>query len=339
MNTEGATQGSEQDKSASEAQEEVQSQPKSRRRWVLPLGCFTAFLAAAVFFCSILPSGAEPGVVRVTDAQAELAQTALAENSTQPAQSQTQMSISTEPLVVSTQQTSTSSEGEIQQTTNGEAENAKRLGKHWYFAEGTTEFGFLTVFSVLNPNSSPVTVDVVYKVVTGEVIGRQHIVPALTRYTIIANDEAEVGINKTFATNFSSDRTVVVERSMYVGSDGHDTIGADILDTKWYFAEGFTGPTNLPPDQKTQTFILINNPNDIQATVLVTYYIENGEPVTRTHIIQPGRYTIHTNLDEEVGPDKAFSTIVISDQPIMAERAMYFGEGMHISIGERFPDD
>jgi len=89
----------------------------------------------------------------------------------------------------------------------------------------------------------------------------------------------------------------------------------------WYLAEGYTGGS-------FDTWILIQNPGATEATVEVTYMPEGESPITRTHTV-PGnsRYTIHANEASEVGPGKSFSTKLVSDQPIIVERAMYWDAG------------
>ncbi|HEX9680172.1 MAG TPA: hypothetical protein VGA32_01865, partial [Anaerolineales bacterium] len=72
----------------------------------------------------------------------------------------------------------------------------------------------------------------------------------------------------------------------------------------------------------------VQNPNPGPATVQVTYMLQGGGTLDRTHIV-PGlsRYTIPAHDPAEVGPDQAFSTRLAADLPILVERAMYFAEG------------
>lgn len=206
-------------------------------------------------------------------------------------------------------------------------------GTTWYLAEGFTGAGFLTFITILNSNDEAAAVDVTYVLESGEFVTRQHVIPALSRYTIATHDPEELGADKTFATLVVSDIPIAVERPIYFGGGGHVTIGATELDTKWYLAEGFTG-------NGVETFILIFNPNSEEATVEVTYLLENEGPIVRLHEVAANtRYTIAAHSPEEVGIDKAFAALISSDLPIMVERAMYFETGAHITIGIRFPDD
>ena len=54
----------------------------------------------------------------------------------------------------------------------------------------------------------------------------------------------------------------------------------------------------------------------------------------RVHTVPANsRYTIVAANTSQVGPDKAFSTKLVGDQPIIVERAMYFDGGGHNTIG------
>ena len=130
---------------------------------------------------------------------------------------------------------------------------------------------------------------------------------------------AEVGIDQAFSTKLVGSQPIIVERAMYFGSGGHGTIGVTAPATTWYLAEGYTGAG-------FGTYILIQNPNDSATTVDVTYMLQGGGTLTRQHTVPANaRYTIVAQDAAEVGPDQAFSTRLVSSQPIIVERAMYFG--------------
>jgi hypothetical protein len=48
---------------------------------------------------------------------------------------------------------------------------------------------------------------------------------ANARYTIVAQDPAEVGPDQAFSTRLVGSLPIIVERAMYFGSGGHATIG------------------------------------------------------------------------------------------------------------------
>ena len=202
----------------------------------------------------------------------------------------------------------------------------------WYLAEGFTGSGTETFILIQNPGGSAATVDVTYQVQGGSPINKQHVVAANSRYTIVTQDPVEVGVDKAFSTAVSSDVPVIVERAMYFGTGAHNTIGLTGSATDWYLAEGFTG-------SGFSTYILIQNSTNSTASVDVTYQVQGGSPINKQHVVAANsRYTIVTQDPGEVGVDKAFSTALNSDLPIIVERAMYFAQGGHNTIAfSEFP--
>ena len=197
----------------------------------------------------------------------------------------------------------------------------------WYLAEGYTAAGFGTYILIQNPTGVPATVEVTYMLQGGGTIARTHVVPASSRYTIVAQDTGEVGPDQAFSTRLEADAPIIVERAMYWPGGGHGTIGVTGPYGLWYLAEGYTAAG-------FGTYILLQNPNAGPATVAVTYMLQGGGTIDRLHVV-PGesRYTIVAQDASEVGPDQAFSTRLLSDVPIIVERAMYFASGGHDTIG------
>ncbi len=199
----------------------------------------------------------------------------------------------------------------------------------WYLAEGYTGQDFETYILVQNPDSQAAALSVRYLVQGGEVIERTYRVPAGSRYTIVASDE--LGADTAFSTVLEADVPVVVERSMYFPAGGHNTIGVSQPETSWYLAEGYTG-------EGFATYILVLNPNGSAAELSVSYMLEDGKVIERSHTVPArSRYTIGAQDEGEVGPDAAFSTLVDSDLPVVVERSMYFGSGGHSTIGAAAP--
>jgi hypothetical protein len=84
----------------------------------------------------------------------------------------------------------------------------------------------------------------------------------------------------------------------------------------WYFAEGFTGPDFTE-------YLTLANPNPVSANVTVQYLLGSGAPVSKGYSLPPtSRKTL--NVNTEIGNDHDVSLVVSADQPIIAERPMYF---------------
>ncbi|HEY68958.1 MAG TPA: S8 family serine peptidase [Anaerolineae bacterium] len=201
----------------------------------------------------------------------------------------------------------------------------------WYLAEGYTGDGVETFILVQNPNPEPATVFLTYQLQDGGELVRQHVVGPLSRYTIAAHDESEVGQDAAFSTLITSDLPVIVERALYFANGGHNSMAVTQPSTIWYLAEGYTG-------EDFSTYILIQNPNQMAATVRLRYLLQGGGIVEREHPIEAhSRHTVVAAHPDEVGPDQAFSIIVESDLPVIVERSMYFPSGGHNTFGVTHP--
>jgi hypothetical protein len=90
--------------------------------------------------------------------------------------------------------------------------------------------------------------------------------------------------------------------------------------TTFYFAEGTCRP-NFDP------YFCIQNPGSTAANVTLTYMKGDGSTATDTVSVAPNsRSTVipRNKLGTGNDPSHDFSTMVTSDQPIIAERPMYF---------------
>ncbi len=105
------------------------------------------------------------------------------------------------------------------------------------------------------------------------------------------------------------------------GAQGPLTLPVEVvqgnLAKTWYFAEGYTGGS-------FSTWLTIANPNQAIANVSVIYLLGNGgTPIVKQYQVgAQARYTV--NVNKEVGAGQEVSMVVNSDQPIAAERPMYF---------------
>jgi photosystem II stability/assembly factor-like uncharacterized protein len=94
------------------------------------------------------------------------------------------------------------------------------------------------------------------------------------------------------------------------------TVVASQVAKTWYFAEGYTGGSFTE-------YLTLANPNAVTATVQVTYYLGDRAPVVKTYAVAAAtRATI--NVNGQVGNGHNVSMSLSSDQPIVAERPMYF---------------
>lgn len=203
----------------------------------------------------------------------------------------------------------------------------------WFFAEGSSQWGFECWLLIQNPNPTTAHCTVTYMVEGQEAREVKHDVPANSRASFdMGNDigpaDASIKVH--------SDLPIVPERSMYRYNrrEGHDSVGATAPSKDCYLAEGCTG-------WGFTTYVLVQNPNESAATVSVTYMTPEG-PATSPEFGVPGRSRKTIRADDLVD-DKDISIRVHGSLPIIAERAMYWGEGTaageacHDSIGVSAP--
>ncbi|MFH1149170.1 MAG: DUF5719 family protein [Actinomycetota bacterium] len=200
-------------------------------------------------------------------------------------------------------------------------------GVTWYLAEGCTAGGFETWVLVQNPGSTAATVDIIYMTADGEKPGPTVTLPPDSRATVNAADT--VGQAWEVSAKATSDVPVVVERAMYWGdrTGAHGSTGVTSTATEWYLAEGCTAGG-------FETWVLVQNPGDADAQVTLTYMTGEGL-VPGTPLTVPGRSRRTVNVADTVPAEWNISTTVKSDEPVVAERAMYWNgrAGGHDSGG------
>lgn len=244
----------------------------------------------------------------------------------------------------------------------------------WYLAEGSAgqydNGWFETWILVQNPNDVPANVTLTYMTPTGPVEGPAVILLPNSRQSINMADTPFMWREQGVSTLVESDQPVVAERAMYwggrtmwPGQEGHReaslcprmaatcSIGVTEANTEWYLAEGSTGLCVHPAldGQKEghfETFVLVQNPNDDPANVLLTYMTPGGAVTGPQETLEPrSRRTFNVGETPAVARETSVSTFVISDRPVIAERSMYwsgdnygfFRMAAHNSIGVTEP--
>lgn len=186
----------------------------------------------------------------------------------------------------------------------------------WYLPEGYTGPGYDTWILMLNPNQTPVNVKVTFMLDSGAPVVRNYVIKPTARFNLWANS---VVPNSAFATQIEADANIVAERATYFGGGSTGSTGLTFPAQRWYLAEGYTGPGYM-------TFILVQNPNPAAAQVGLTFLLQNGQTVRKTYTMQPtSRLTVRVN---DFLPNQAMATVIDSDRPVLAERAMYFKGGI-----------
>jgi len=208
----------------------------------------------------------------------------------------------------------------------------------WYFAEGTTRSGFNEYVCLLNPGGRVSLAEFSYMLGTGETIKRQYDLVPTSRTTININNE--VPPESDVSIKISASEPLVVERPMYFNykgawSGGHDVLGATSPKPTWYFAEGTTR-------DGFDTYLCLQNPGDLEASVDIDYFLVNGSRVARSGVkVAPrSRFTIAAHDDNlgigrhnDSSGDFSVRLRTSGTTPIVAERATYFSYRPYLNGG------
>ncbi len=225
-----------------------------------------------------------------------------------------------------------------------------------YFAEGCTREGFETWLTAVNGannmgydgrNSYPITDDPWWKLhvdyVTNEgvVASKAYDFPMQSRLSIYVNAEIGPGYDVGFVlwVETNSDNAFLVERPMYfsyVGRGGHEPWqGGHVAPQTSGVYRGNSGAEYVPRLPLRQLFaegttregfdewICVLNPNDEPAQLTLNYMIE-GEGLFPKQEVVPARHRATFYVADHVGRGKDVSLELVSDQPVLAERPMYF---------------
>ena len=190
--------------------------------------------------------------------------------------------------------------------------------EEWYFAEGYTAEQFDTYVLTYNPNSSVAECVLTLTDTSGSNTDVPFTLAPDTRQTFKLDDipgyeSAQV------AFEITANVPVIAERTMYFNymgkRGGTASCGSNAANTTWYLAEGYTGG-------EFDTFILLYNPGDKEASVNLRFQTDAGQVVPIQESVLPhSRFTVKT---DDVLTDSSFSTAIDSTEPILVERAMYF---------------
>lgn len=202
--------------------------------------------------------------------------------------------------------------------------------RSWLFSEGATVEPFHTWVLIQNPNNVPANTTVTYLL-----RDRPPVVQALgplapnSRTSIFVN---QVLPNEEFGIRVDSDQPVIAEESTFrfPGNAATATEGSTAPSRTWFFAEGSSLQAPLPTD----TFMLLQNPQQVATTVTMTLFGTQGQQASLQIAMPPNsRRTIFLN---QVLPNASFGVRVESTEPIVAERSQSFGvepRGLTASLG------
>jgi subtilisin-like proprotein convertase family protein len=203
----------------------------------------------------------------------------------------------------------------------GHGGSAAAPNRRWLFAEGSQGF-FHTYVLLANDDDEAASVKVTFLLEGGGTVLHEVMVDPHARHTVDAATIPELA-NRSFGIEVMADRDIIAERAMYLPGarlfeGGHESAGVNSPSTRWFLAEGATGPF-------FECFILMSNPTGVTANVTLTYLLDTGATVAQQVTIAPqARHTINVETVDPLLANAAVSTTIVSDAAIIAERSMYW---------------
>jgi Tol biopolymer transport system component len=191
-----------------------------------------------------------------------------------------------------------------------------------YFAEGAANSFFATRFGLFNPGDQTATVVLEFLGSNGQTRGTILTLPAHGWTGMTLDDTTSLQPDNDFSTVIESDQPVVVDRTMTWDKTGYGSHAETSIArpaTTWYLAEGSTGGS-------FDLFYLLQNPGDAAANVTVNYLLPAPQaPIVKQYVVGPkSRRTIYVDLEGAALAGTDVSAKITADQPILAERSMYF---------------
>lgn len=201
--------------------------------------------------------------------------------------------------------------------------------RFYYLAEGATKSFFDLDIAIANPNDRTAPIKVSFFKPDGTVILSTNQLLPYSRHTWkidtfqgLENTDVSTVVESTTGLPLAVERTMFWDGSAY---GGHTDTAVQSPATKWYFAEGSQGFFD--------TYVLLANSNVVTANVTVTFLLENTAPFVTTVQVGPTARGGFCTCEYSELQLTSFGIIVESDQPIIAERAMYFGSNPFWTAG------
>jgi hypothetical protein len=117
--------------------------------------------------------------------------------------------------------------------------------------------------------------------------------------------------------------------------ESHNSFGVTAPGKRWALAEGRVGG-----DDSAQTYILLSNPGSTAGVATLTFLRTDGTTVSKTvDVPAASRITVGVTGPDGAAPElvnEAFGTLIESTQPIVAERAQYWGTPVWIESHNSF---
>ena len=211
-------------------------------------------------------------------------------------------------------------------------------GDLWYFPEGFLGEGLTERFQLFNPGREEARTSLDLSLEQGQAEPIILTVPAQSRVTLNANEEARIpkGVAHAVTVRSTNDVPVVVERTTDAVAPAPRlglaiTAGARLATDRWVVAAG-------QADDSTEEWLVIQNPGDRSLRVTVTLLDEGVAVVPpglgAVDVAARSRRGIRLNDTVRKGPT---SLLVTAPGPIVVERDAYKGRNLGTIMSPAIP--
>lgn len=215
---------------------------------------------------------------------------------------------------------------------------AAAAGDVWYFPEGYLSEGLTERFQLYNPGTQEARAQVELMLEEGSAEPILLTVPAESRVSLVANDEARIPKNVPHAVTVRSANGVglVVERTVSAGSPSSRagvaiTLGARMPSRTAIVAAG-------QADDNNEEWLVLQNPGSAAATFSAT--LLDGSSGTTPSQLDRVQVPAHQRREiklNDILPKGATALLVASDHPLVVERDYYKTKGPGIAMSPATP--
>ncbi|HKC74013.1 MAG TPA: hypothetical protein VKF37_07395, partial [Chloroflexota bacterium] len=195
------------------------------------------------------------------------------------------------------------------------------VAAQFYFAgvlNTATEHSYL---DLLNTHAQPADVQLTFFFANGATDTRMVSVgPTSVEDIPVASFEHVTG---TLGLSIKANRQIAAQITLTrPGRDGDTLLGNTGPDTRWYLAEGYTGPTFH------ETVAILNSNFNAPAHVTLHLLPSSGHARRDVPVTVPPHSTSVTDVNRLL-PGRSLSIFATSDQPVVVERTLTFGQGSY----------
>jgi hypothetical protein len=203
----------------------------------------------------------------------------------------------------------------------------------WFMAGGATHSGMDLSYVLVNPNATSAVVTVHYLLPHNHSsLSKSYRIAPFGRVTIRVSEEARTDVrlrelnDVDVSAAITSSVPIVAEKTTSLGQPGQSSgagfggPGVASASTRWFFAEGMTGPS-------VDMFLTLANPNPTAAVVDARYLLPSGEVIARSYSVPANdRSQVWVDLEDARLADTQVAVMLVSANriPVVVERSLFW---------------